>query len=257
MHPQSCLYHCCQRRRPDRGSPIVFAPERMDLVVASHAPLGETRILLPHCLNVETGGLDCGRHLIKFPLLSYCGPSSRIENNQQFPHLGLTNQALPYSFSPGPRACGSAPELYLPAHSAPATLPCHQTLLYLATVHGQLSASTTREPDLVLPLFLAPLLPLLHSAAAALWLLSAGLLGEPLSPNCRCTDASYTTYATTKASSSLPPLPFFVILLVVLTHFHESSNSSDQCIDLVPRLLLRQMVCQILLPWDTPHLHSF
>ena len=170
-------------------SPAVLVPQMLDLALVFRAPHGETWILVLHCLNVETDGRDCGHPLhpiftnnsVVFPTAS--SPPNNI--------IVLVSPAKfsPYSFSPSPHGCGSAPELHLPAHSSPAPLPCHQTSQYPVTVHGQSSASTARELDTDLPLLLPPLPTAAASAAAALSP-SADFLGALLSPNCRCTGVS-------------------------------------------------------------------
>ena len=114
--------------------------------------------------------------------------------------------------------------------SASATPPTSQ---HPVTVHGQSSASTARELDADLPLLLPPLpLLLLRCRPVLCYLLTSLVIAELsliLHDNHRC--------CIFLAISSI----FRQFSLLSLAHFHESSNSSDQCIDLVPRFSLRQM----------------
>ena len=122
-------------------SPALLVPKMLDLALAFRAPHSETWILILHCLNVETDGQVCGRRFIQFTPIQYCGRSTRIEPNQQYPRLGLISQALPFSFSPSPHGCGSAPELHLsgPFISSASAMPPHVTVPGYSprSVHGQ------------------------------------------------------------------------------------------------------------------------
>ena len=84
---------------------------------------------------------------------------------------------------------------------------------------------------------------------------SAVFLGAPLSLNCYCADTSITVHATDGFSTSVPLLSF-VTFFAVSTHLHDSSDSSYQRLNLTPCHSLRQVVCQILFAWDSPHFYS-
>ena len=76
----------------------------------------------------------------------------------------------------------------------------------------------------------------LHSTALPLLLCNCYLLTSCALSH-HCTDASFTMYATLDAASSLPLLSF-VAPFVVSTHLHDSSDSSNQRFNLMPRLSL-------------------
>ena len=110
------------------------------------------------------------------------------------------------------------------------------------------------EPDPDFAALLPLLLPLLFCNCCLL-IPSAVFLGAPPSLNCHCADASFTIYATKDVSSSLPLLSF-VTPFAVSTHLHDFSDSSYQHFNLIPCLSLRQVFCQILFAWDSPHFYS-
>ena len=120
------------------------------------------------------------------------------------------------------RCCCTSSSVRPATHSSSAPLPSNRTSPHPAAAHVGSSASIAHEPD--------------HD------LLSADFLCclppcTTLSLNCHCADASFTMYATLDASSSLPLLSF-VAPFVVSTHLHDSSESSNQRFNLMPRLPL-------------------
>ena len=96
-------------------------------------------------------------------------------------------------------------------------------------------------PRLTSPLLLPPplLLPLrfccCYSVTAVCRFSSAVFLGAPPLLNCYCADTPITMHATNDLSSSLPLLSF-VTSFAVSTHLHDSSDSSYQLFNLMPRL---------------------
>eukprot|EP00435_Cladocopium_sp_Y103_P048707 s1291_g14.t1 len=78
------------------GTLIVMAPERPDLVLASHVPHGKGQVLVLHCLDVETDGWDCSDDLTQLQLVQNGGLTRSVQTDHQNPHLLLSNQPLPY-----------------------------------------------------------------------------------------------------------------------------------------------------------------
>ena len=178
------------------------APHMSYLVLASHVPCGDTRLLVPTDSTLK--------------------PTVRIVVSTSW-SFSLCSIVV-FSIAP-------SPTINIPSQFYQPVVPILVSIfhnLVLLPVRRQRLCHTIQRHCTWLQSTVNHLLPQLANririrrcccVAAALSLLSTDFFGAPFSPNCRCSDASYTTYAATEASSSVPPLPSFVILLDVLAHF--------------------------------------
>ena len=86
MHPQSCLGHCCQRRRPDRAlSGNIVAVEAESCACLPRSAHGETQVLVLNGLHFATDRCNGRHYFAKLQLEENRGLSCGIKLDHQNP----------------------------------------------------------------------------------------------------------------------------------------------------------------------------
>mmetsp|Transcript_35595 Transcript_35595/g.82663 ORF Transcript_35595/g.82663 Transcript_35595/m.82663 type:complete len:367 (+) Transcript_35595:560-1660(+) len=85
----------------------VVAPERSNLVTATHIPTGQLHALVFYGFNVEANGGDGGDHLSQFQLVQHGSFSGCIQSDYQDPALHLPKDARDHLRDDGHGACNA------------------------------------------------------------------------------------------------------------------------------------------------------
>mmetsp|Transcript_10590 Transcript_10590/g.22069 ORF Transcript_10590/g.22069 Transcript_10590/m.22069 type:complete len:254 (-) Transcript_10590:9-770(-) len=78
------------------GALVVVAPQRANLVLASHVPHGEGQVLVLHSLHVETNSWNSSHNFTQLQLVQDGRLTCGIQTHHQDSHLLLADHALPY-----------------------------------------------------------------------------------------------------------------------------------------------------------------
>eukprot|EP00455_Lapot_gusevi_P015245 TRINITY_DN176_c0_g1_i6.p2 TRINITY_DN176_c0_g1~~TRINITY_DN176_c0_g1_i6.p2 ORF type:complete len:100 (+),score=2.24 TRINITY_DN176_c0_g1_i6:32-301(+) len=72
-----------------------MAPQRTNLVLATHIPHSESDVAILDCLDVEANSGNGGHHLSQLQLVQNCCFTSGIQTHHQNAHFLLSKHALP------------------------------------------------------------------------------------------------------------------------------------------------------------------